>query len=87
MEHSDGRLVGISLRRSCRGPAQPGGNYPRSPLDLPQACGLISLEPCSGREHYLSMFTDKETLIVETCLMVAVPVSVGLAALAAVLFH
>lgn len=33
------------------------------------------------------MFNDKETLIVETCLLVAVPVSIAMAVLSAVLFH
>jgi hypothetical protein len=33
------------------------------------------------------MFNDKEALVVETCLMIAVPVSIGVAVLSAVLFH
>jgi hypothetical protein len=33
------------------------------------------------------MFSDKEAVIVETCLFLAVPVSVGMAILSAVLFR
>ncbi|WP_281004750.1 hypothetical protein [Mesorhizobium hawassense] len=38
-------------------------------------------------EHFLAIFSDKETVIVEACLLVAVPVSIGMAVLSAGLFH
>jgi|EndMetStandDraft_6_1072998.scaffolds.fasta_scaffold480123_2 hypothetical protein len=32
------------------------------------------------------MFSDKETLIVEACLLAAIPVSIGMAVLSAIIF-
>ena len=43
------------------------------------------VEPKREKSICLSMFSDKETLIVEACLFIAVPVSVGLAVLSALL--
>jgi hypothetical protein len=47
--------------------------------------GLV-WEPNQIEKHWIPMFNDKETFIVETCLLVAVPVSIGLAVLSAILF-
>jgi hypothetical protein len=33
------------------------------------------------------MFSDKETLIVEACLLAAVPLSLGMAVLSVLIFH
>ena len=43
-------------------------------------------EPNQIEKHWIPMFNDKETFIVETCLLLAVPVSIGLAVLSAILF-
>ena len=43
-------------------------------------------EPKRVKSICLSMFSDEETLIVEACLFMAVPVSIGLAVVTALLF-
>jgi hypothetical protein len=57
-----------------------------SPLAL--ASGLFCCsEPKPRKNIVISMFSDKETVIVEACLLVSVPVSIWMAVLSALLFR